>query len=288
MSGDGAIDARIVSMDNTNPYAKAGIMLRDSLNPGSPHVIIDVKPNGEVEFMTRAADGGSTSFIAGVQKSFPVSLKLVRMSGSPTSSVTAYVLDNATGTWQVLNSVEVPLGSGASAGLAVTSHNDSMLNTGVFDGVHVTKNLLIEGDFEGYAPPALGPPGWVSDNPFRKIPAASETNHPRTGSKNGVCAQTTFENCGMYQDVTAPADGNYVLTMYAISDRSGGLIGVAVNGTTVQSADVAVRADYDASPYTMHFTAPAGATIRVWMYSPSSPGFVAIDDVALVQDFGTP
>jgi hypothetical protein len=289
MSGDGAIDARVVSMDNTNQFAKSGVMVRDSLNPGSPHVILDVKPNGEVEFMTRATEGTSTSFIAGAQKSFPVSLKLQRRFSSPSSStVVAFVLDNTTGVWQELGAAQLSLGSGASAGLAVTSHNNSMLNTGVFDTVHVATNLLIEGDFEGYAPPALGPPGWVSDNPFRKVPAASETNHPRSGSKNGVCAQTTFENCGIYQEVTAPADGNYVLTMYAIADRSGGLVGVAVNGTTVQSADVAVRTDYDTTPYTMRFTAPAGATIRVWMYSPSSPGFVAIDDVALGQDFGTP
>ena len=57
----------------------------------------------------------------------------------------------------------------ATAGLAVTSHNMSMLNTGVFDTVHVTKSLLVEA-FEGYQPPTL-PPGWISDNPLRKIPA---------------------------------------------------------------------------------------------------------------------
>jgi hypothetical protein len=288
MDSDGEIDARVVSMDNTSPFAKAGVMFRGSLDPGSTHVILDVKPDGGVEFMTRSADGGSTSFIAGAQKSFPVSLKLQRSAGAPASTVIAYVMDNSTGTWQQIGSVQVALGTATTTGLAVTSHNSSMLNTGVFDTVHVTKNLLVEGGFEGYAPPALGPPGWVSDNPFRKIPATSETHHPRSGSNNGVCAQTTFENCGIYQEVTAPADGDYVLTMFAYSDRSGGLVGVAVNGTTVQSADVAVQANYGETPYTMHFRAAAGATIRVWMYSPSSPGFVAIDDVALMQDNEAP
>ena len=92
----------------------------------------------------------------------------------------------------------------------------------------------------------------------------------------------------MYQDVIAPADGTYVLTMFANADRGGGLVGVNVNGAGVQSMPVDVRSvgNYGVTPYTMRFTAAAGATIRVWMFSPASPGFVAIDDVSLVQDFG--
>src|ERR1043166_4310322 len=52
----------VVSSQNmpeaTNPFAKAGLMIRSTLDPGSPHVILDVKPDGSVEFMTRAVEGG--------------------------------------------------------------------------------------------------------------------------------------------------------------------------------------------------------------------------------------
>ena len=34
--------------------------------------------------------------------------------------------------------------------------------------------------------------------------------------------------------------------------------------------------------YTMTFTASAGDVIRVWMYSPASPGYVVIDDAILM------
>jgi hypothetical protein len=34
----------------------------------------------------------------------------------------------------------------------------------------------------------------------------------------------------------------------------------------------------------MSFSAAAGDTIHVWMFSPASPGYVVIDDVSLVLD----
>jgi hypothetical protein len=288
MNSEGQIQARVEREDNTDAFAKAGIMFRDSLDPGATHVILDMRPNGWVEFMTRSSAGGSTTYLGGIQASFPATLRLQRVHGSVNSTFVAFVLDASTNAWQQIGFVTIPMGPNATAGLAVTSHTTSTLNTAVFDQVEVVKNLIVEGGFEGYTPPALGPPGWVSDNPLRRIAATSETNQPHSGSKNGICSQTTFEDCGMYQDVIAPADGTYVLTMFANADRGGGLVGVNVNGAGVQSMPVDVRSvgNYGGTPYTMRFTAAAGATIRVWIYSPASPGFVAIDDVSLVQDFG--
>jgi len=62
---DGRIFATIDSETNTNSFAKAGIMIRQTLAPGSPEVILDVKPDGGIEFMKRSSPGGQTTFIAG-------------------------------------------------------------------------------------------------------------------------------------------------------------------------------------------------------------------------------
>jgi hypothetical protein len=43
---DGYIFTGPPSQDGTNPFAKAGLMIRQSLDPGSPHVILDVRPDG--------------------------------------------------------------------------------------------------------------------------------------------------------------------------------------------------------------------------------------------------
>ena len=44
--------------------------------PNGRRVILDVKPDGGLEFMARTNDGGSMSFIAGASASFPVWLRL--------------------------------------------------------------------------------------------------------------------------------------------------------------------------------------------------------------------
>ncbi len=54
---DGSIMNTFLSEDFTDPFAKAGLMIRQSLDPGSPEVIVDVKPDGGIEFMTRARSG---------------------------------------------------------------------------------------------------------------------------------------------------------------------------------------------------------------------------------------
>jgi len=52
-----------------NPYAKAGLMIRDSTEPGARSVILDIKPNGELELMARYAPGEPTTYIASASTS---------------------------------------------------------------------------------------------------------------------------------------------------------------------------------------------------------------------------
>ena len=147
------------------------------------------------------------------------------------------------------------------------------------------RDLLVRGDFEGYAPPLLGSPGWVSDS-IRQIPSKSETNQPHAGARNGACWSTVSLDCGMYQEVTAPAAGKYTFTVYANADKTGGLVGVNVNGVNVAVSKVITRGfgNYG-DPYTMTFSASQADTIRVWVYSPASPGYVVIDDAMLTSAF---
>jgi len=57
---DGSITADVDSETNTSPFAKTGVMIRQTLDPGSPEVILDVKPDGGIEFMTRSSQGAQT------------------------------------------------------------------------------------------------------------------------------------------------------------------------------------------------------------------------------------
>jgi regulation of enolase protein 1 (concanavalin A-like superfamily) len=131
VSGDGAITARVREERNTNPYAKAGVMLRESLAANGAHVILDVRPGGEVEFMMRSATGSSTTFIAGASVPFPAWLRLTRAG----TTVTGAVSPDGT-TWTTVGSTMLSLET-AILGLAATSHDTSLQNLAAFDNVIV-------------------------------------------------------------------------------------------------------------------------------------------------------
>src|SRR5258708_9305135 len=115
VAGDGQISVGVASMTTTRAFAKAGVMLRETLTPGSAHVILDVRPDGGVEFMTRSTAGGTTAFIAGATQPPPVWLKLTRAG----STISGYVSADGS-SWTQVGTTSTTMGS-ANIGLAVTS-----------------------------------------------------------------------------------------------------------------------------------------------------------------------
>ncbi len=114
-------------------YAKGGIMLRASLTAGSPHVILDLRPTGQIEFMTRTAASGQTSYLSGAVQPTPAWLKLVRAG----STVTGY--SSADGVqWTPVGTTQAGFGGPAYIGMAVVSVAPGVLTTSTFDNVSVT------------------------------------------------------------------------------------------------------------------------------------------------------
>jgi hypothetical protein len=281
-AGDADVVARVTAQEASDPFAKIGVMFRQSLDPSSLQVILDRRPTGDLEFMVRAGSGERTAFLAGGSSALPTWLAIAR-SGS---RFVAYQSMNGM-TWNAIGSIDVPAaGFTVLAGLAVTSHGSAALSTSALDHVTVrtpvsVRNLLQSGGFEEDVPPRLAASAWVSDNPLRQVPAKSETNQPHSGTQNGACWTTEFFDCGLYQEVSAPATGEYTLRVFASADRSGGVVGINLNGRTETLSDVAARDFGVYDEYTLPFHAQAGDVIRVWMYSPPVPGYVVIDDVSL-------
>ena len=282
--GDPMLAARVVSEENTHPFAKAGLIMGDSA-PNARRVILDVKPDGGIEFMARTTDGTSMSFVAGASASFPVWLRLSEHGAQFTGEMSA---DGAT--WTTLGTVTMTNPTTGVTGFAVTSHDPGVLNTAVFDNIGFSvmgvssPNLLVNGGFEDSVVSNVGP-GWVSDTPFRQSAATSETADPRSGIQNGAC-RTTSQDCGIYQEVTAPASGtsSFWFSLYAQADHPGGLVGINSNGTLITSFPVQVGGYQN---YSGVVFANAGDLIRVWMYAPPTPGYVAIDDVSFTVLVGT-
>jgi hypothetical protein len=127
------VTARVTGLTNANPFAKAGVMIRDTEKPDAAHVILDVRPTGDIEFMARSSTGGLTTYIGGTNLPLPAWLKLVR-SGA---SVTGYVSTDGVG-WTPVGSVTTTLLDWTTQlGPVVTSHDAGVLNTATFDNVEV-------------------------------------------------------------------------------------------------------------------------------------------------------
>ena len=133
VDGDVEVDARLTSMQNTNTFAKAGIMIRESLAADSPHVILNVRPTTDLELMTRPTAGAETTFLATARQALPAFLRLVR-SGT---TITGYVSADGIN-WTTVGSTAVSFGAHAVVGLVVCSVAPGTLNTSTFNRVSVT------------------------------------------------------------------------------------------------------------------------------------------------------
>ncbi|HUZ08305.1 MAG TPA: hypothetical protein VMV89_12575, partial [Candidatus Paceibacterota bacterium] len=121
--------ARVASVQSINAWSKAGVMIRDSLNPGAANVFIAVTPGNGVTFQYRSNDGGNCNNTT-TSGSAPYWVKLVR-SGS---TFTGYCSTDGT-SWTQVGSATLTNIITAYIGLAVTSHNNPSLCTATFDNV---------------------------------------------------------------------------------------------------------------------------------------------------------
>ena len=60
LSGNGVITAKVLSITNTDSLAKAGVMMRESLDAGSKHFTTVACPSNRVSFVRRTTTGGAS------------------------------------------------------------------------------------------------------------------------------------------------------------------------------------------------------------------------------------
>jgi hypothetical protein len=133
----GTMSARVVSQTATDPWAKAGVMLRQDASAGSAYYAIEVTPGNGVVVQYRAAAGASAATAASLAGAAPAYVRVVR-SGSG-GTFTAYTsADGVTWTAVPGSSVTLSVSGGMLAGLEVTSHNVSALSTVTFASVAVS------------------------------------------------------------------------------------------------------------------------------------------------------
>jgi regulation of enolase protein 1 (concanavalin A-like superfamily) len=130
LTGDGWIVARVTSIQNTASWAKAGVMIRESLDANAAHAFMLASFSKGLAFQRRVVTGGDSTSTAGALVAAPVWLKLERLG----NQFNAYSSSDGV-TWTLVGSDQIAMGSNVMVGLAVSSHTTATAAAAKFDGV---------------------------------------------------------------------------------------------------------------------------------------------------------
>jgi len=140
LTGAGSITARVDSISNTDPWAKAGVMIRETLDAGSKHAFACVTPGNGIASQGRTATDAASFNTNQTGITAPRWVKLERdVAGNFTVSHSA----NGT-TWEpVTNAIptNIPMNSDVYVGLALTAHNASVTCEAKFSNVSTSGSV---------------------------------------------------------------------------------------------------------------------------------------------------
>jgi glucosylceramidase len=142
VSGNCEIRARVVSMQNTDPWAKAGVMIRESAASGAVNAAVVLTPNNGVSFQVRAntGGGGTATVVGGGTVTAPRWLRLVR---APGSAFAGYYSSDGMNWTQIGANTPLSMSHSALIGLAVTAHNNAANCVSVLDNVSVNQSPVL-------------------------------------------------------------------------------------------------------------------------------------------------
>ncbi|HTD64967.1 MAG TPA: hypothetical protein VK846_00350, partial [Candidatus Limnocylindria bacterium] len=130
-AGDCEIIARVATITDSNPWAKAGVMIRESVAPNAANALIALTPQHGVVFQWRTANGGGSSFVEGPIVPAPYWVRLTRTN----NLFKAFHSADGSAWTQLGADLTMSMASNATFGLAVTAVNTNALNTSTFDFV---------------------------------------------------------------------------------------------------------------------------------------------------------
>jgi len=130
----GFIIAKVESVGNTHAWAKAGVMIRNTLEPDSRHAMVVVTPKQGVSYQRRTVRGAGSAETTQTDIKAPQWVKIERdISGNFTGS---YSSDGIS--WRQIGSDSINMNATTYVGLVVTAHNTNEVCDAVFSNVSIT------------------------------------------------------------------------------------------------------------------------------------------------------
>ncbi len=148
LTGDGTIVARIDSFLRTHEWAKAGVMIRESLDPASAHAFMCVTPDGRRAFQNRSFNQTGYCLTA---HSYPGAVSLpywvkIERKGNQFTAYHSFdgvnwikqPVNEDVVSYQASNPQTINMPASVYIGLALTSHISGTTTTATFSGVQTT------------------------------------------------------------------------------------------------------------------------------------------------------
>jgi regulation of enolase protein 1 (concanavalin A-like superfamily) len=133
MTGDFDVEARVASVEAVHAWTKAGVMIRESLTPGSRHAFALVSAAKGVALQYRASTSGSSAQAGILTGSSPQWVRLSRRG----STITAYRRSDG-GSWQSLGGATIAMPASVYVGVAITSHDATRTASATVGSITVT------------------------------------------------------------------------------------------------------------------------------------------------------
>jgi len=153
LSGDGSITARIDGVEHVHDWTRAGVMIRNTLDPASQHGIVLITPTGRVAFQWRDRETGVTRSVGSDANSvaLPHWVRLTRKGNQFTAQHSS---DGAQ--WNTVvdpqdpnkpTFIEIPMNETVYIGLTVTSHSATRAAEARLSNVRLTGSVNPPGPF---------------------------------------------------------------------------------------------------------------------------------------------
>jgi outer membrane protein assembly factor BamB len=153
LAADGTVTAHVTAQQNTSPWAKAGVMMRATTDPGSPYYAAFVTPGNGIAVQWRMTQGGNSTQVL-TPGTVPAYLMVGRYTSGTQIYYTAYTSPDGTNWTAVPGSTQVlPITGPLLAGIAVTSHSQGISSAVTLDTVGLNATEL--------PPPGACPNTWT-------------------------------------------------------------------------------------------------------------------------------
>jgi hypothetical protein len=133
LNGLGSITAKVVSMTNTATAAKAGVMIRETLEPGSANVMVAVQPTAGIVYQDRPSTDDALATVATVAGSAPYWVRVTRNGNTFTGEYSADGVN-----WVDMGTATVLMQMDTYVGLCLTSGTATATCTAEFSNVSTT------------------------------------------------------------------------------------------------------------------------------------------------------